>query len=244
MNHNVITSSLSKSRKIGLIGGVSWKTTAFYYEHINTRYNQIYTSSQSPHLVIESLDFEKVSKLLHGGDIEGLSNYLYDAASSLAKAGADAIFICCNTVHKVLPRVSIRCSIPIVSICKTAASKLKAEQVSKVALLGTRFTMEEDFYRVELENSGIECIIPDEADRKFLHDVIFGDLCIGKVTDDARRKMRAVIENVVAAGAQAILLACTELPLLTVGEDFGVPIIDSSYVHAEEAVTFLTQEKC
>ena len=224
-------------KTIGLIGGMSWESTAVYYRHINQEVRRLRGGLASADIALRSLDFTEVVALQKAGRWDLAAALLGEAGAGLARAGADCTLICTNTMHKMAADVENATSIPLMHIADPTAEKIKAAGLSKVGLLGTAFTMEQDFYKGRLAaKHGLEVLTPDDADRKTVHDIIYQELVIGEVRDASREKYRAVIHRLVGRGADAIILGCTEIMLLIGQQDSPVPVFDTTRLHAEAAV--------
>ncbi len=222
---------------IGLIGGLSWESTAEYYRLINEEVHRRLGGSHSARIVLDSLDFQEVHDLQHRGRWEDAAAIMVDAAANVERAGADLLLICSNTMHRMADRVAAAVSIPLLHIADATAGAIQAAGVKRVGLLGTRFTMEHDFYKGLLtDRHGLEIIIPDEADRAAVHDVIYHELVIGDVRPTSRTAYREIIQRLVSQGAEGIILGCTEIPLLVKPEDAAVPLFDTTALHARMAV--------
>lgn len=226
-----------------MIGGMSWESTVPYYRIANEAVGERLGGLHSAKIVLVSVDFHDLERLMREGDWDAVGERLADAARSVARAGADCIVLCTNTMHKVAGAIEAAVDIPLLHIVDAAAAEIARLGVRKVGLLGTRFTMEQDFYRARLqERHGIEAIIPADADRDIVHRVIFDELCRGKVLEGSRDEYRRIIGNLVAAGAGAIVLGCTELSMLVGHADATVPVIDTTAVHARMAAQWALGE--
>ena len=224
-------------KTIGLIGGMSWESTLGYYKLINEAVRQRLGGLHSARLVLYSVDFHDIERLQHAGDWDAAGELLADAARSLAAAGADFIVLCTNTMHKVAPAIESSARIPLLHIADPTAAEIVRAGHAKVGLLGTRFTMEQAFYRERLhERHGLEVIVPDAADRDTVHRIIYDELCLGDVRPESREAYRRIMRDLVARGAQAIILGCTEISLLVGAADADVPLFDTTALHAEAAV--------
>jgi aspartate racemase len=222
---------------IGLIGGMSWESTLPYYRHVNEATRERLGGLHSAQVVLVSVDFHEIERLQHAGDWVAAGARLADAARALQSAGADFMVLCTNTMHKVAPAIEAAVGIPLLHIADATAEAIRADGVRRVGLLGTRFTMEQAFYRERLEQRhGIEVIVPDAADRDVVHRVIYDELCAGKVLEASRAEYRRIIAALVAAGAQAVILGCTEIGLLVGATDAEVPLYDTTHLHALAAV--------
>lgn len=225
-------------KTIGLLGGMSWESTATYYRLINESVKQALGGLHSAKVVLYSVDFHEIETLQANGDWTKAGERLASAATALERAGADFIVLCTNTMHKVAADIEGNVKIPLLHIADPTAEAIKAAGLHRVGLLGTRFTMEEDFYRGRLrERHGLDVLIPDEADRAVVHNIIYTELCLGNILDASRQQYREVIARLVADGAEAIILGCTEISLLVSAEDAAVPLFDTTLLHAGAAVS-------
>jgi aspartate racemase len=223
-------------KTIGLLGGMSWESTVPYYRIVNETIKQRLGGLHSAKVVLYSVDFHDIERLQHAGRWDDAGRLLADAARSLESAGADFIVVCTNTMHRVAPAIEQAVRIPLIHIADATAAEIRRAGISRVGLLGTRFTMEHDFYRGRLETRhGLDVIIPDEADRERIHDVIYRELCMGVVKPESRDAYRAVIERLVDRGAQGIIYGCTEISLLVGPQDSAVPVFDTTAIHARHA---------
>ena len=223
-------------KTIGLIGGMSWESTIPYYRIVNETVKERLGGLHSAKVVVYSVDFQEIEQLQHAGDWAAAGRILAGAARSLQLAGADFLVICTNTMHKVADAVESAADIPLLHIADPTAREIKRCGIDKVGLLGTRFTMEQEFYRGRLsEHHGIEIVVPSAADRKIVHKVIYEELCLGKVIDHSRFEYRRVIQRLVDDGAQGVILGCTEIPMLIGPQDSPVPVFDTTSIHAHSA---------
>jgi len=221
---------------IGLIGGMSWESTAPYYRIINQEIRRRLGGLHSARCVLWSFDFAEIEELQHGGNWERLTERMIEAGSALEKAGADFLVICTNTMHITAEKLQAAVAAPLLHIADATADAIRAAGLKKVGLLGTRFTMERDFYAGRLrDHCGIETVIPDETDRRIVHDVIYRELCVGRATAASRDQYRTIIQRLVDEGAQGIVLGCTEIGLLVKAEDCPAPLFDTATIHAEAA---------
>ncbi len=226
-------------KTIGLIGGMSWESSLEYYRIINEEVKQRLGGFHSAKCLMYSVDFAEIEVLQHRGEWEKLAWILSQAAVRLEAGGADFLVLCTNTMHKVAPQIEAAVNIPLLHIADPTAERIKARGFMTVGLLGTRFTMEEDFYRGRLEKKhGLKALVPDQADRELVHHVIYYELCDGQLQEESRRKFSAVIEKLAAAGAQGVILGCTEIGLLVKEKDSVLPIFDTTVIHAEAAVEY------
>lgn len=222
-------------RTLGLIGGMSWESTIPYYRIVNERVRQRLGGLHSAKLLLHSVDFADIEALQRADDWGAAGAILADAARGLRAAGADAIVVCTNTMHLVAPQIEAAIDIPLLHIADATATRIRAAGLSRVALLGTRFTMERDFYRKRVEACGIEVVVPEAAQRDLVHRVIYEELCLGRILDASRAAYRAIIDDLVARGAQGVILGCTEIGLLVGEGDATVPLFDTTRIHAEVA---------
>jgi aspartate racemase len=222
---------------IGLIGGMSWNSSLEYYRLINEMVAEKLGGLHSARIILYSLDFDEVVKTQHDTYWDDAAVLLGEAGVALKRAGADFILICTNTMHKVADAVAESAGLPLLDICDITGKAIKERGLRRVGLLGSRFVMEEPFYRNRLqENFGIELIIPDEEDRVLIHEVIFGELCRGEIKASSRLACIRIIDGLLDKGAEGIILGCTELPLLIRPVDVRVPLFDTTRLHAEAAV--------
>ena len=226
-------------RTIGLIGGMSWESSAEYYRILNQGVRDRLGPTASARCILWSFDFSEIEELQHKGDWAGLSDRMIDAAQRLESAGADALLLCTNTMHRMAPAVQDAVKVPLLHIADPTAERIKAAGLRKVGLLGTAFTMEQDFYKGRLAGKhALDVVIPEEADRAAVHRIIYEELVTGRILPASREVYRGVIARLVERGAQAIILGCTEIMLL-VGPDYSaVPVFDTTALHAAAAVDF------
>lgn len=224
-------------RTIGLIGGMSWESSAEYYRIINQGVRDRVGPTASASCLLWSFNFSEIESLQHDGDWDGLTDRMTKAAQTLEAGGADLLLICTNTMHRLAPAVQAAVMIPLLHIADPTAERIKAAGLRTVGLLGTAFTMEQDFYKGRLTaHHGLNVIIPDAADRAAVHRVIYDELVAGRILESSRSIYRAVIRHMVKAGAEAIILGCTEIMLLIGADDSPVPVFDTTALHAEAAV--------
>ncbi|KJY83968.1 aspartate racemase [Vibrio galatheae] len=225
-------------KTIGIIGGMSWESTATYYKQLNQGIKQAKGGLHSAKVILNSVDFALVEALQRSGDWQSNSKILCDAAQSIEKAGADFVLIATNTMHKVASQVEQSISIPLLHIADATGKRLKQQGVTKVGLLGTAFTMEEDFYKQRLTDKfGIEVIVPNGVQRKLVHDIIYNELCLGVVKKSSKEDYLTIIEDLAVAGAEGVILGCTEIGLLVQQLDTEVPLFDTVQIHVESAVS-------
>jgi aspartate racemase len=221
---------------IGLIGGMSWESTIPYYRQINETIKERMGGLHSAKIVLYSVDFHEIERLQHAGDWEAAGVILAKAARSLEAAGAAFLVLCTNTMHKVASSIEAAVSIPLFHIADPTATEIKRAGHSTVGLIGTRFTMEQAFYRDRLsERHGLRVLVPDPEDRETIHRIIYEELCLGVVTVESRGKYRRIMASLASQGTQAIILGCTEISLLVNQQDSEVPLFDTTAIHARAA---------
>lgn len=236
--HDNERSVRKRMRTIGLIGGLSWESTADYYKYINQGVNEQAGGLSSAKCLLYSCNFEEVVQLQKAGEWKKAADLLADAAKKLEAGGCDTILICTNTMHVVAGEVQEAVNVPLLHIVETTAAQIKKSGQRRVGLLGTRYTMEQSFYTDRLREHGIEAVIPDEADRVRVHDIIFGELCKGELKPSSKTEYLSIIERLRQRGAEGIILGCTEIPLLIKQQDVDMPLFDTTRIHAEAAVEF------
>lgn len=222
-------------KTIGLIGGMSWESTVTYYQIINETVKQKLGGLHSAKCLLYSVDFDEIEKYQAKGEWEKSGNVLSQAAYNMENAGADFLIICTNTMHKVVPQIESRISIPILHIAEATADELIKHNVKRVVLLGTKYTMTQDFYKERLTGKGIEVLIPDDKDIELVNSVIYGELCLGIVSEKSRDEYVRIIGELSGKGAQGIILGCTEIGLLIKQSDVDVPLFDTTVIHATKA---------
>ncbi|HEY0584943.1 MAG TPA: aspartate/glutamate racemase family protein [Pseudoduganella sp.] len=223
-------------KTLGLIGGMSWESTVPYYRQINETVKERMGGFHSAKVILYSIDFHEIERLQRDGDWQAAGVLLAHAARSLEKAGADLLVLCTNTMHKIAPAIEAAVGIPLIHIADPTALEMRRAGYSSVGLLGTRFTMEQDFYRDRLrERHGLTVHIPAAEDRKIVHRIIYEELCMGKIVPESRAQFRRVMAGLAAQGAQAIILGCTEISLLVGQADSLVPLFDTAAIHARTA---------
>jgi aspartate racemase len=225
-------------KTIGLLGGMSWESTAHYYRHMNELVRQRLGGLHSARLLLYSVDFHDIERLQHEGRWEEAGRYLAGVAQSLEQAGAEALVLCTNSMHKVAPVIDAGLTIPLLHIADATADAVRAQGLNKVGLLGTRFTMEQEFYRAWLERHGLEVLVPGASDRQEIDRVIFEELCRGVIRPQSRAAYRDIIAGLAARGAQGVILGCTEIALLVAAADAEVPLFDTTAIHAASAIDF------
>ncbi|MEM1484574.1 aspartate/glutamate racemase family protein [Oscillospiraceae bacterium PP1C4] len=225
-------------KTIGLIGGMSWESTTDYYKIVNRTVKQALGGFHSAKCVLYSVDFAEIEACQSLGDWTGATKILGEAAASCEAAGADFIVICTNTMHKVADGIAAYISIPILHIAEVTADELERQGITKVALLGTKYTMEQEFYKNRLIGRGIEVLIPDAEDRQQINDVIFKELCVGEQLDSSKQRFLEIIEKMIQHGAQGIILGCTEIGMLIQQSDTAAMLFDTTEIHARQATLF------
>ena len=224
-------------KTIGLIGGMSWESTIPYYRLINEGVKQRLGGLHSAKLILHSVDFDEIERLQRSGDWDAAGALLARAAQSLELAGAELLVLCTNTMHKVAPAIESAVSIPLLHIADATAETAKAAGIHRVGLLGTRFTMEQDFYVGRLiGRHGLEVLLPEAPERDEVHRIIYEELCLGKILPDSRETYHHIMNHLARQGAQAIILGCTEISLLVGPDDSPVPLFDTTAIHAQSAV--------
>ncbi|BDU14841.1 aspartate/glutamate racemase family protein [Lysobacter auxotrophicus] len=223
-------------KTLGLIGGMSWESTVPYYRIVNQTVKERLGGLHSARLLLYSVDFAQIEKLQHAGDWDGAGEVLADAARSLKAGGAELLVICTNTMHKVAGAVEAASGLPLLHIADATGAAIRAHGIGRIGLLGTRFTMEQDFYRQRLvERHGLEVLVPEPDERDIVHRVIYDELCQGVIREASRAQYRRVMDALVARGAQGIILGCTEIGLLVGEGDANVPLFDTTALHARAA---------
>lgn len=229
-------------KTIGLLGGMSWESTVHYYQIINEEVRNKLGGLHSAKIVLYSVDFSEIEQYQFHGQWEKCGELLGKAAKCLETAGADFILICTNTIHKVAPQIASSIQIPMIHIADATADELKKCGIGRVGLLGTKYTMLQDFYKNRLADRGIDVLIPDEADVETINAVIFEELCVGKINEESRKKFQRMIEKLKEAGAEGVILGCTELGLLIRQSDASIPVFDTAAIHAKKAAQIAISE--
>lgn len=228
-------------KKIGLLGGLSPESTVEYYKMINNDVRKVLGGCSSAELIIESFNFKEIVDLQFQGKWDELADMLTEAAQNLVTAGAEYIVICTNLMHKVAPQVQAKIPVPLIHMVDSVAKQIKKQKIDKVGLLGTIFTMEEDFYSKKLmEDYGIETIIPEKEDREEVSRVIYKELCCGIISEDSKQKYLEIIDKMKAEGAQGVILGCTEIPLLIT--EASIPILNTTQIHAMNVVEKILED--
>ena len=222
-------------KTIGLIGGMSWESTVTYYQIINETIKNRLGGLHSAKCILYSVDFDEIEKYQTRGEWDKSADVLSEAAQALERAGVDYIVICTNTMHKVVPEIGRRIHIPILHIADMTAVQLKKQGIRKVGLLGTKYTMQQDFYKNILIRQGIEVIVPNDDDVDVVNRVIYDELCLGKIFEKSKAAYLDIIHELARNGAQGIILGCTEIGLLIQQSDTDIPLFDTTLIHAEQA---------
>lgn len=222
---------------------MSWESTANYYRAINEEVKEKLGGLHSARIVLYSVDFEDIEKLQQQGDWVSAGEILLDAALKVQAAGADFLLICTNTMHRVAPQVEAGLDIPLLHIADATADALLVPGIRTVGLLGTAFTMEQDFYKGRLGRRGLDVLVPNEADRAIVHHVIYRELCQGKILPESKAEFLRIIRSLAQAGAEAVILGCTEIGMLLSHEDTQVPLFDTTAIHAHQAVEYALQDQ-
>ncbi len=225
-------------KTIGLLGGMSWESTALYYKLLNEEINAILGDLHSAHIVLESINFQPVQEYMKNGQWNAISELLCETAKKIEQGGADFLLICTNTMHKLAPEIQQAIPIPLLHLAEETAKSISAQNIQKVGLLGTRFTMEEDFYKDKLYQHGLEVIIPSPYDMDIVHEIIFNELCLGKISLESKKKFLHIIDKFEEAGGQGIIAGCTEICMLINQSDTGLPLFDTTAIHAKNAVAY------
>jgi len=231
-------------KTIGLLGGMSWESTVEYYRRINEHVKRRLGGLHSARIVLYSVDFEEVEQLQHADQWEAAARLMIAAARRVERGGGDFLVICTNTMHKVADPVAAAVSIPLLHIADATAEKIKEAGISGVGLLGTRFTMEQEFYRGRLEDRhGLEVLVPDEQDRQLVHAAIYDELCVGVIREESRREYVRIIDDLIAQGAEGVILGCTEISLLVQPQHASCPLFDTTEIHAAKAVDWALENQ-
>ena len=225
-------------KTIGLIGGMSWESTVTYYKIINETVKEKLGGLHSAKCILYSVDFQEIEECQANGNWEKSGEILGEAAYNLEKAGADFIVICTNTMHKVVNQIKEKISVPILHIAEMTAEKILEKGLKNIALLGTKYTMEQDFYKSKLIEKGINVIIPDKNDIEIINEVIYDEICLGIINSNSKKKFLEIVDKLRNKGAEGIILGCTEIGLLIKNEDTDVPLFDTAIIHAEQAAIY------
>jgi len=232
-------------KTIGLIGGMSWESTEKYYRIINEEVKKQLGGLHSAKCILFSVDFDQIEKYQRSGEWDKCGIILNDAAKSLEKAGADFLILCTNTMHKLEKQILEDVNIPFLHIADMTAEEIIAKKIHKIGLLGTIYTMEEDFYKKRLEAKGLEVIVPDKTDREVVNNIIFKELCLGNICPSSKQKYLEIINKMISSGIEGVILGCTEIGLLINQSDIGknalsvtIPVFDTTIIHAKKAVEY------
>ena len=226
-------------KKIGLIGGMSWESSQVYYELINKKVREELGGFHSSKCILESMNFAEIEKLQHDNDWDSLNKMMVDAAKNLENANADVIILCTNTMHLCSEAIIKNINIPFLHIATATGKKIKEKHLNKVLLLGTKFTMEKDFFKEIIHNEfEIDVITPNDNDREIIHRTIYEELVQGKIEFTSRKEFQRIINDSINYGAEGVILGCTEIPLLIKANDVNIPVFDTTRIHAESAVEF------
>jgi aspartate racemase len=223
-------------KTIGLLGGMSWESTELYYRKINEETRRQLGGLHSAPIAMVSVDFQQIEELQHQDDWDACADILAEHARQVQAAGADLLLICTNTMHRVAPQVRAAIDIPLLHIADATAARITAAGLGRIGLLGTRFTMEQDFYRGRLEELGIDVVVPSADDRNIVHRVIYDELCLGHVRDESRQEFLRIVDQLAADGAEGVIEGCTEIVMLVQQAHTDVPLFDTTSIHAEQAV--------
>lgn len=224
-------------KTIGLLGGMSWESTAGYYRAINQGIKEKLGGLHSAKIAMISVDFEPIERMQMAGDWDGMAEMLSDAAQRIEAAGADFLLICTNTMHKVAPQIEQAIDIPILHIADATAEQLLDQGIKTVGLLGTAFTMEQDFYKGRLTDlHGLNVLVPSDADREIVHNVIYQELCLGEIKQSSKQEYLRIINSLAEQGAEAVILGCTEIGMLVNQADTDVQLLDTTEIHGQKAV--------
>lgn len=222
-------------KTIGMIGGMSWESTVTYYQVVNEAVKRRLGGLHSAKVLMYSVDFDEIERCQAAGEWEKSARILGDAAEALERAGADFIVICTNTMHKVAPQIQRMISVPVIHIADATAEVLKQDGIRRIALLGTRYTMTQDFYKQRLIDQGFEVLIPEEKDIEPVNRIIFEELCVGEIKDESRKEYQRIIQDLKDRGAEGVILGCTEIGMLIKPEDSVLPVYDTTLIHAQAA---------
>ncbi|MBR2726841.1 MAG: aspartate/glutamate racemase family protein [Solobacterium sp.] len=222
-------------KTLGLIGGMSWESTVPYYQIINEIVKNKLGGLHSARLILYSVEFAEIEEIQSAGQWDTAAEVLGDAARKLEACGADYIVICTNTMHKVAPQIQRMISVPVIHIADATAEVLKQDGIRRIALLGTRYTMTQDFYKQRLIDQGFEVLIPEEKDIEPVNRIIFEELCVGEIKDESRKEYQRIIQDLKDRGAEGVILGCTEIGMLIKPEDSVLPVYDTTLIHAQAA---------
>jgi len=229
-------------KTIGLLGGMSWESTVTYYKIVNETVKKELGGLHSAKVLLYSVDFSEIEKCQADGEWDKSAVILSTAAKNLEKAGADFIVICTNTMHKVVPQIQSSITIPVIHIAEATANELKYHNITKVALLGTKYTMTQDFYKEKIVHAGITVLVPDEEEIEIVNDIIYNELCLGIISEASKDKLLNIIHGLAKQGAQGVILGCTEIGLLIQQKDMELPVFDTAQIHAVRAAELSIEE--
>ena len=229
-------------KTLGLIGGMSWESTIPYYRIINEAVKERLGGLHSARIILYSVEFAEIEACQASGDWERSAEILSEAAVKLQQAGADYIVICTNTMHKVVPEMLQKLQIPIIHIADATAAALKKQGIKRAALLGTKYTMTQDFYKQRLVDNGIDVVVPEAVDVEIVNDVIYNELCRGEIREESRRQYAEIISKLKESGAEGVILGCTEIGLLVRAEDSVLPVFDTTVIHAARAAEMALED--
>ncbi|MDQ0255895.1 aspartate racemase [Evansella vedderi] len=228
-------------KTLGLIGGLSWESSTEYYRYINTFVKEERGGLNSAKCLMHSFNFAEIVEMQHNGEWEKATQTMVDAAKKLEECGAEAIVICTNTMHKMAEVIEENVKIPLIHIADATAVKIKEQDLVTVGLLGTNFTMKQDFYKKRLKKHGIDVIVPDEEDQQIVHNVIYEELCQGVIKESSKEAYLKILSRLADKGAQGVVLGCTEIPLLINQNDTSLPLFNTTYIHSKVAAEFATK---
>lgn len=228
-------------KTIGLIGGVTWLSTAEYYKLLNELVNEREGGVSSARVIIYSLNFQEIKTLTEAGDWDKISAIMCDAARRLERAGADCILLGANTMHKIADAVQDAVAIPLVHVAVVTANAIKQQQLQTVALLGTKYVMQQDFYREKLQEQGLMVLVPEQEDIDYINNAIYTEFAKGIFTSEAKQRFLRIIDRLITKGAQGVIFGCTEIPILLKQEDCSIPVFDTTLLHATAAVDMVLQ---
>ena len=229
-------------RTIGLIGGMSWESTIPYYRIINEEVKKKMGGLHSAKIILYSVEFDEIEKCQSENRWEESGEILGKAAQALETAGADFILICTNTMHKVAPQIASMIKVPIIHIADATADELDKARIKRVGLLGTKYTMTQDFYKKRLVDRGIDVLIPKDSEIETVNSIIFNELCVGTITEESRKKFQDIIEKLKEKGADGVILGCTEIGLLISQSDVSIPVFDTTVIHAKRAAKIAMED--
>ena len=231
-------------KTIGLLGGMSWESSLEYYKIVNQKVKEVFGGHHSCECIMYSVDFDPIKKLQHEDKWEELTQIMIEGAKKIEQGGAEMLTICTNTMHKMYDDVQKSISIPILHIADATAEAIKEKNLETIALLGTKFTMQHDFYKGRLiKNHGINVLTPEGDNLEAVHNIIYNELVLGEIKNTSREKYKQIIEQLAKKGAQGVILGCTEIPLLIKQQDVSIPVFDTTTIHAEKTVEFAIHQK-